>query len=93
MIVETVWTKLFFRRKKLSPRGFARAGYNRMGKTLEEEEEEEEDEEDVSESAYSNNNNQNRNSNMSNGSEVTQASESAADVSEAIKVNFLFYAA
>ena len=85
--------KLFVRRKKLSPRGFARAGYNRMGKTLEEEEEEEEDEEDVSESAYSNNNNQNRNSNMSNGSEVTQASESAADVSEAIKVEFIFYAA
>ena len=61
-----------------------------MGKTLEEEEEEEDDEEDVSESAY-NNNNKNRNSNMSNGSEVTQASESAADVSEAIKVSFLLY--
>ena len=75
------------RRKKFSPRGFTRAGYNRMGKTLEEEEEEEEeeDEEEVSESTYNNNVNSNMsNNNGSNGSEVTQ--ESAADVADAIKV-------
>jgi len=73
------------RRKKFSPRGFTRAGYNRMGKTLEEEEEEEEeDEEEVSESTYNNNVNSNMsNNNGSNGSEVTQ--ESAADVADAIK--------